>query len=232
MTAVTSETRLVGSGLALLPRVNLLPPEIEERKRLKQIQVGLGAAVAASVGVVGLLFMGASSSVASAQEDLDAATARGTQLRAEAATYANVTAVYAQAAAAQALLTQAMGEEVRFSRYMNDLSLTVPDNVWVKNVTFAQTGAGAPAAGAAPAAAAPAAGEPAIGTVTFTGVGFSHDDVAVWLESLAGQKGYANPDFSNSTEALLGTRKVVNFTSTVQLTSSALSGRFTKPLGG
>lgn len=222
MTAVTTETRLVGSGLALLPRVNLLPPEIEERKKLKQIQVGLGAAVAASVGVVGLLLLSASSSVSSAQSDLDAATARNGQLKAEAATYANVTQVYAQAAAAQALLTQAMGEEVRYSRFMNDLSLTVPDNVWVKGLSFTQA--------ATPAAVGSA--EPGIGTVTFTGVGFSHDDVAVWLESLANQKGYTNPDFTSSTAALLGKRPVVNFTSTVQMTSAALSGRFTKPLGG
>jgi Tfp pilus assembly protein PilN len=222
MTAVTQETRLVGTGLALLPRVNLLPPEIEERKKLKQIQVGLGAAVLASVGVVGVLLMAANGSLSSANEELATATTQNTQLKAEAATYANVTAVYAQAAAAQALLTQAMGEEVRYSRFMNDLSLTVPDNVWVKSVTFAQA--------AAPAAVG--ATEPGIGTVSFTGIGFSHDDVAVWLESLANQKGYANPDFTNSTEALIGTRKSVNFTSTVQLTPAALSGRYTKPLGG
>ena len=57
--------------------------------------------------------------------------------------------------------------------------------------------------------------EPGIGTVTFSGVGFNHDDVAVWLESLAKQKGYANPYFSTSTEALIGTRTTVNFASTV-----------------
>lgn len=222
MTAVTQETRLVGTGLALLPRVNLLPPEIEERKKLKQIQVGLGAAVLASVAVVGVLVMAANSSLNSANEELATATTQNTQLKAEAATYANVTAVYAQAAAAQALLTQAMGEEVRYSRFMNDLSLTVPDNVWVKSVSFAQAAAPAPAG----------ATEPGIGTVTFNGVGFSHDDVAVWLESLAGQKGYANPDFTNSTETLIGTRKTVTFTSTVQMTAAALSGRYTKPLGG
>ena len=222
MTAVTQETRLVGTGLALLPRVNLLPPEIEERKKLKQIQVGLGAAVLASVGVVGVLLMAANGSLSSANEELATATAQNTQLKSEAATYANVTAVYAQAAAAQALLTQAMGEEVRYSRFMNDLSLTVPDNVWVKSVSFAQA--------AAPAAAGST--EPGIGTVTFNGVGFSHDDVAVWLESLATQKGYTNPDFTNSTETLIGTRKTVTFTSTVQMTAAALSGRYTKPLGG
>ncbi len=120
------------------------------------------------------------------------------------------------------MLTQAMGEEVRWSRFMNDLSLTVPDNVWVKNVAFTQ------------APRRPAAGRSRARDrhVTFTGVGFAHDDVAVWLEALAKQKGFANPYFANSTEALLGSRKTVNFTSTATLTSAALSGRYTAPAGG
>ena len=212
----------VGTGHAVLPKVNLLPPEIGEAVRFRRIQMGLGGGLLATLGVVSLLYVGAVSSVGEAETELAASTATGTQLQAENAKYADVTAVYAAAAAAEAMLTQAMGEEVRFSQYMNDLSLTVPENVWVQNVTFAQ------------AAVPPALGstEPGIGTVTFTGVGFSHDDVAVWLESLAKQKGYKDPYFSSSTEALIGTRKTVNFTSTVTMTPEALSGAYTAPAGG
>ena len=205
-----------------LPRVNLLPPEIAETRRFRRIQMGLGAAVVGAIGITALLYVAASSSANKAQEDLDAATAQHASLQAETAKYNDVTAVYQRAAAAQAMLTQAMGEEVRYSQLLNDLSLSVPEKVWLKNVSFAQT---PPAPGAAGAV-------PAIGTVTFSGIGFSHDDVAVWLESLASEKGYANPYFSNSTEALLGTRKTVNFTSTVSLTAAAYSGRYTKPAGG
>jgi Tfp pilus assembly protein PilN len=171
----------------------------------------------------------ATGSVSTAQSSLDTATAQHASLQAETAKYSQVTAIYGQAAAAQAMLTQAMGEEVRYSQFMNDLTLTVPESVWLKNLTFTQAGSGA-----APAASAPAAAvsTPGIGTVTFTGIGFSHDDVAVWLESLASQKGYADPYFTNSTEALLGTRKIVNFTSTATLTPAAYSGRYTKPAGG
>jgi Tfp pilus assembly protein PilN len=217
-------------SLGSLPRVNLLPPEIAETRRFRRIQVGLGGAVLGAVGIVALLYVAASSSVSSAQGELDTANAQRATLQAETAKYRDVTAVYARAAAAQAMLTQAMGEEVRYSRFLNDLSLSVPENVWLKNVSFAQTSGTAPAA--APAAAAPVIGTPGIGSVTFTGVGYSHDDVAVWLESLATQKGYANPYFTSSTEALLGSRKTVNFTSTATLTPAALSGRYTKPAGG
>jgi Tfp pilus assembly protein PilN len=215
-------------SLDSLPRVNLLPPEIAETARVRRVQVGLGGALLGAVGIVALLYVGATSNVSKAQEGLDTATAQHSKVMAETAKYSGVTDVYNQASAAQAMLTQAMGEEVRFSQFLNDLSLTIPESVWLSNVTFQQgAGAGAPVATSAAVAASPG-----IGTVTFTGIGFSHDDVAVWLESLAGQKGYVNPYFSNSTEALLGKRKTVNFTSTATLTDAAYSGRYTKPIGG
>ncbi|MCW2678954.1 MAG: Fimbrial assembly family protein [Frankiales bacterium] len=212
----------VGTGVVVLPKVNLLPPEIAETARFRRIQMGLAGGVLAAVGVVTLLYVGASSNVSEANTELEAATATGSQLQAESAKYQDVTAVYANAAAAEAMLTQAMGEEVRYSQFLNDLSFTVPENVWVTNVSFAQS-AVAPVLGST---------EPGIGSVTFSGVGFKHDDVAVWLESLARQKGYANPYFSSSTEALVGTRKTVNFTSTVTMTPDALSKRYTAPAGG
>lgn len=212
----------VGTGLVALPKVNLLPPEIAEAARFRKVQAGLAGGVLAAVGVVAMLYVGASGSLSEANSELETSQATGTQLQAETAKYRDVTAVYAQAAAAEAMLTSAMGEEVRYSQFLNDLSLTVPENVWIKDVVFAQ----------APVTPGVGATEPGIGTVTFSGVGFKHDDVAVWLESLAKQKGYANPYFSNSTEALVGTRTTVNFSSTVTLTSDALSKRYTAPAGG
>jgi len=211
-----------GTGLPVLPRVNLLPPEIAETARFRRITYGLGGGLLGALGIVALLYVGAVAAVNDANTELETATATGASLRVETAKYADVEAVYARAAAAQAMLTSAMGEEVRYSQFMNDLSLTVPANVWVKNVTFAQ----------APVPAALGSTVPGIGTVTFTGVGFKHDDVAVWLESLAKQKGYVNPYFTNSTKALLGNRDTVNFTSTVTMTADALSGRYTTPQGG
>ena len=222
-TKTRDDEQIVSPGLVTLPRVNLLPPEIAERVRLRRIQGGLGAGVLAAAGVVALLFVLAGNSVDAANEELTVAQAEQSRLQAESAKYADVTAVYAQAAAAQAMLTEAMGQEVRYSRFLSDLSLTVPENVWIKSLTFSQAAAPAAAVGVA---------EPGIGTVTVSGVGFSHDDVAVWLESLAGQQGYVNPYFSSSTEALIGPRTVVNFESTATLTADALSGEYTTPAGG
>jgi Tfp pilus assembly protein PilN len=221
-TVRTDVEQLAGSGLATLPRVNLLPPEIAEQRRFRRIQYGLGAGVLAAVGLVATGFVLATGSVSAAGEELALANAENARLQAETAKYADVTAVYAQAAAAQAMLTEAMGQEVKYSGFLSALSLSIPDNVWVTSVAFSQS---------APPAAVGSA-EPGVGTLTVSGKGFSHEDVALWLESLAGQETYSNPYFSTSTEVLIGARKAVEFTSTAVLTQKALSGDYTEPAGG
>jgi Tfp pilus assembly protein PilN len=234
VTIISSEQRL-GMTKAQMPRVNLIPPEIAERALFRKVQIGLGVGVAAAVGVVGLLTLSAAHGVSSAQASLDQATQQSTKLTAQKATFNNVTAIRAAADAAQAQLTTAMGQEVRYSQLMHDLSLSVPSAVWLKGMTFTQAvpAAQTTAAVGTAGAAAPVAAPTSIGTVTFTGVGFDHNDLALWLESLSGLKAYSDPYFSSSTEALLNnSRKVVNFSSTANLTPAALSGRYTKPLGG
>jgi Tfp pilus assembly protein PilN len=218
---MTQDTSILRSGLATLPRVNLLPPEIAEGRKLRQIQMGLGMAVLGAIGVVGLLYVSASHSVSTAQTRLDASKQTGTQLTAETAKYRDITAIYDRANAAQAMLGQAMGDEIRFSQLLNDMSLSVPDNVWITSLTYSS--------GAQAATAQVGSTAVMVGSLSVSGVAFSHDDVAVWLESLAGQKtNYANPYFSNSTEAKIGSRPVVNFASTAGVTDKALSHRYDK----
>lgn len=232
----------VASGHVVLPRVNLLPPEIAEQARFRRVQGGLGVTLVLALGAVGVLYAGASGSASDAQTRLDSASAERAGLVSQTAKYRDVTSVYARRAAGQQMLVQAMGAEVRYSRYLNDLTVTIPDGVWITNATFTQAADGAGAAAATAGAAAPAASAAttagtastaatAIGTVTLTGVAYEHDDVATWLESLGRQKGYATASLSSSAEVLLGTRKVVNWSMTVTLTTDALSRRYTKAGG-
>lgn len=227
MTVLTAEPTVVEAlrlQPKLLPRVNLLPPEITERVRLRRIQMVLAAGLVATVGIIGLLHASAAAGRTNASEELELVTARNTALQVEARDLSHVNVVYDQAAAAQELLTSAMREEVRFSQFIDGLSRSVPEHVWLKNITFTQHAAGATAT-AAPGAT------PGIGTVTFTGVGFRHEDVAAWLESLTTQKGFTDPYVTDSTAGRIGSRSIVSFTSTATLTSDALSGRYTDEAG-
>lgn len=224
---MTVTTFATSTSTATLPRVNLLPPEIAEERVIRRVKLGLAAGVAASAAVVALLYTAAHASVGSAKTDLADATAQRDSLQTQVSKLSGVTQTYAEVAARQAMLSQIMGDEIQWSSYLNDLSLRMPENVWLVSASVTQT------AGAA-APAAPAAGavfDPGVATITFSGVAMSHDDVAVWLESLAKQRGFANPYFTISTVADLYGKKVVNFQSTVTVTPVAYSGRYTKPAG-
>lgn len=231
MTVLTSESTLL-STTARLPRVNLLPPEIAEAKKAKRIQGALGLAGLASLALVGGLYLMANQSLSSAETDLASAQAQKAQLQSQKAQYAGVTATIAAANAAQAQLVTAMVDEVRYSQLLNDLSLAVPSTVWLKSLAFAQAAAVPGALPATPAVAGVAAATP-VGTLTVSGTGFQHDDVALWLEALSKlTKTYANPYFTNSTEALIGSRPTVNFQANALVLSTARSGRYTTPAGG
>ena len=232
--ATTTETHLVGGGLALLPRVNLLPPEIAELRTFRQLQAGLGGAVAAALVILGFLVVAAGNGVSDANEELASAQSENVTLKRQTTQYANVNAIYAAAAASEAQLSTAMGDEVRFSQMMNDFSLAIPSTVWVTSLAMTTSAPAAPAAPTAPVApGAPVVPSTSgIGILTAAGVGFSHNDVAVWLEAIAGLKAFSNPYFATSTEGKIGGRTIVNFSSTATINSTALSGRYTKPVGG
>jgi len=223
---------LTATRLGTLPRVNLLPPEIGERRRLKKVQTGLGAGVAAAVVVVGALTLLAMAQVNSAQEDLDAKKARGAQLQSQQAQYAEVPLVFAQVEAASAQLGQAMRKEVRWSYFLNDLSLNVPGKVWLTSMTVTQDVDGAVAATANPTV--PGGGTyltPGLGTVTFQGKGYAHNDVAAWLNALTRQNGLTQPYFTSSAQEEIGNESAVAFTSQATITEDALSGRYTQKAG-
>ena len=207
-----------------LPRVNLLPPEIVEASRLRSVQLGMGAAVVAALVVVGGLWVVADLQAQSEQEKLDAATATQSSVSRQVNVLAPVQAVYAQVDQRRQLLETALGGDVEWSQYLTDLSLTVPDNVWLNSMSVAPQTAATGTTGTAGTA-------DQIATITFSGTAMQHDDVAVWLESLAKQKGYTSAYFNSSTEKEVGTTKVVDFTSTVVVTREALSGRYLQNAG-
>ena len=200
-----------------MPSVNLMPTEIAEAAKFRRFQFAMGAAVVAAVAIVGVLYVSGRSGVSSAQSELDSANAAHAQAQSQLTSLSSVSAVYAQVAAKQAMLQQAMGQEIDWSTYLSDLSLRIPDNVWLTTMTATETGATATGTG--------------LGNITFGGVAFSHDDVATWLDVLAKEKGFTDVYFSNSTRGVIGTKPVVNYTSSVSLTDDAKSGRYTQPAG-
>ncbi len=229
MTAATGVTAKVAvhSAFADLPRVNLLPPEIQQGRKFRRVQGGLAAVVVAAVAAVAVAYLFAASSASKADQQLRAATAAQTQMQARVAAYKGVTDTYARAAAVEAMLTTAMGKEVRYSQLMNTLSTSMPANVWVTTAAFSEGAAAAGAATPAATAAATAATASGIGTLTLSGHAFSYADVATWLESIAVMHGLSTPPVQSVTEELIGTHRAVAWSTSVVVGPAALSGRYT-----
>jgi Tfp pilus assembly protein PilN len=213
------------AGLAVMPRVNLMPPEIAEAARFRRLQFAMGGAVLAAVVIVGALYTQAKHSVTAAQSQVDAAQSQQTVLQSKLTSLDSVKQTLADVQAKRGLLQQAMGSEIRWSYMLNDLSFRIPNNVWLTGITASET------AGSTAAATPAGATGSDIGNISFSGVAFKHDDVATWLDALAKEKGFSQPSFSSSSEAAIGTRSVVNFGSSVNLDNSALSNRYVQKAG-
>lgn len=215
---------------AVAPRVNLLPPEIAEKNTLRRAQVAMVGAGLAAVAVVGVMYVQAGAKVSSARSARDAAVAKSADLNKQLRDLQHVRDTYAQVDAANKTLATAMHFDVHWSTYLQDLTLTIPENVWLEQMTVKMNGA---------ATGTTTSGDQVLdqglGTVTFRGKGLSHDDVASWLESLVKEKGYSNPYFTQSqlddpNAASAGSVTTVSFNSTVNLTEKALSNTYAKGL--
>ena len=224
-------TTLTVGRVTELPRVNLLPPEVAQASQFRRLQVMLGVIVLGALAAIAASYVFVSGQVTSAQAALDDAQAQNAALTAEAAQYADVPRVQAELAKAQLDLTRAMSPEVRWSFYLNDLSLTIPNNVRLTDMVIVQPVPTNPLA--TDLQITSPMGTPGIATINFEGNAASYDAVASWLRSLAKQKGYSDPTLTTVADATVSGQvgKVYTFSSSVTVTDKAYSGRYTSTAG-
>jgi len=221
-------------------RVNLLPAEIEQARRLRSTQRALAGGL---LGVVAFLGAGYGYEVHArhgAEQELAAAKEQTTVLQREQDKYADVPRTVAAIDAAETARQTAMASDVDWSRNLTDFSLTMPEDVWFSNLTLSVRSGTAAAAGAAastPATsgaasgAASAANASGIGSVTVEGNARRHQDVATWLDTLGRRPGMTSPYFTSAQKERLGTKTIVKFSSTATLTADALSHRYDRKQG-
>jgi Tfp pilus assembly protein PilN len=208
-------------------RVDLLPEEVVRARRLKATQHRLGAGLLALAAVLAGGVWWATSSTAQAAEELAAAEARTATLQAREAEFAEVPRVLSEVQGARDAQTLAMAGDVLWHRFLDDLALTYPSEVWLTNLTVTVAGpGGASAAVTTPATTGATTGVAALGTLDVTGRAFEHSDVAAWMDVLDGTPGYADATLSSSKRTAVGDRPVVDFSTRAGVTSDALSRRF------
>ncbi len=164
---------------ARLPRVNLLPQEINEANKARQVKLGLVAAVVVSAVGMGYLTMTAGSQVTTAQTSYDAAQTKTQALQAEQSKHAGITSLKAQVTQREMLLSTAMADNVRWAGFLNDVRIAIPRGVrfqtWAVTVTPPTAQSGQPLT---------AFGSGGVATWQITGQGKSYEDVAKLIESL------------------------------------------------
>ncbi len=220
-----STTTPTGVRTATLPRVNLLPSEIREGARLRNLQAVMALTVVLALVLVGAMTFLASNDVNDAQDGLSAVQTRGAALQAQVAQYASVPQEYALVSAANAQLQQAMSQEVRYSFILNDLSLRMPAGVWLTNLSVSQPVD-------TPSSTLGAWGSSELATIKASGIAINLNDVAGWLDTLARSGDYTDPWVGNASVSTSGgTSGQWSFDSTVGLTAKALSNRYMQKAG-
>jgi len=213
--------------LTTLPRVNLLPPEIGERKRLQQVQAVVVLCLVLAVAGVAYFYIQGRHDVATAKQQLAAETTKNAQLTQQVATADDgVTAATAQLTAKTAMLAQATNTSIDWAGYLADLS-TLPEGTWLTSLSLTSS--------LSPGSVADVKSAPAtVGSISVQGVSlqWSTDtaqqkvelaNFADWLDGWQAVGGTENVWFSNAATGFIDDTGVVNFQGTVDLTSGALA---------
>ncbi|HEX9712547.1 MAG TPA: PilN domain-containing protein [Actinomycetota bacterium] len=188
-------------------RINLLPPDLAHRRRIRQIGAAIGAAGLALVAVLALVYVVQEVRLRGERSRLEEQEDRNATISSEIASLREFGELGQQLDRRIDLINDLAADEVRWSVVLADVSLVIPPDVWLTQFSGAIAG-----------------GEDAttLGSVDMGGTGFAHVDVATWLTRLERVDAFAFPYLSLSQRAQLGQVSIVNFSSSVQLSTEAL----------
>lgn len=211
------------SALVALARVNLMPNSYARRAAVRRAKIAAVAALVGALLVASLLFLVSWQKATSAQERLDQATFERTLLQSEASRYSGVPRVFEAVNGAQGQLVVAMGNEVRWSFFLNDLALTMPAGVSLDSLDATVIGPGQPTETTSDGQVGSK-----VGNLSVSAKALTFNRVANWLDSLAKMDTVADPYVSGLAAGDEEGTKIVTFSSTADITTETLSGRYTQ----
>lgn len=193
-------------------QINLLPPEIAQRRRAREITLLIGAAGLALVALLILVFLVQTARVAGERGKLEDVRRQNAALTRRVAGLQAFAEQQQRLQTKEQLLAQLTQNEVRWSVLLNDVSLVIPSEVWLTNFSGSVT----TQVGSQVQTDVP------LGTITMGGRTFTHLDVAKWLSRLVRVQEFAFPYLTLSSKSGEGGTEIVTFNSTVELSSRAL----------
>ena len=190
--------------------VNLLPRDDKRKKtRAEQIPVAIGVGLFVLVTLaLSLTFLMASSTVKDRQAELEAAEF---QLRGLPAPPAPPSPIEAGLENEQkqrvSAVTSALSRRVAWDRVLRELSLVLPEDVWLTSLS-----AKSPSSPASAAPAPPTAPGAAPTGFVVNGYTYGHDSVARLLSRLSVLPDLHNVQLQKSSLSKFGTQRIVQFT--------------------
>src|SRR5690242_2090351 len=207
-----------------MTQVNLLPTGVREKQKTRRVTVAAVAGVAAVVMAMLLVYVLQVGRLASANRQLTAQESINRDFRNKISALQPFADLKANVTNRQALVAQLTQGEVLWSGVLHDLSMVVPDQMWLTGMSgaLAQAGAtGAPGAPTSPSSSAGLTNGSLVGSIQYQGYAFDHPTVALWLIRLQEVHGWANAWISSATRTDFNGHSVVQFVSTVDLTTDA-----------
>lgn len=202
------------------PRVDLLPPIVEARRKQNAtlrllMLVLIGIALIAVVASLAVSLVAAGAEQRLADERL-----RTTQLQQEQAKYTEVMQVKAQLAAYESAEMAALFSEADWARIMRELDAAMPEGVEITSESVIVKGVGGDAA-AAPAEGSVALDAPGVIEIAFAAKAPSFDSPTPLLNALQNLTGYVSADVSAVSN---GGEDGYSITGSVRLGAAALGG--------
>lgn len=206
-------------------RINLLPPEVEQKRRVRRQSGFLALGFVVFLVLLGAIWFVRQSTLNQERETLAALQAQEQELQTKVDALQEFAQLEQTVTQKRATLAAAMVNDVAWSRLLVELSMVIPGDSWL--TAFSGTaGSQTPAPGGT--APVPGAVATNLGTLTFTAVTFDFPGVAKWITRLQQEMGKSlqNVWVPTAAKAELGGRDVVNYSSTAELSPGAASGRY------
>lgn len=196
-----------------MPQINLLPPEIRSQQRARRLLLaGAGAAGVILVFLLGV-YLVQQNTINREEERLAVLEAERSRLQAEVQALEHFGQLQASVERRRNTLGTALYADVAWSSFLNDLSLIMPDDSWLVNVSLNSARSEAPTE------------EESYGTAAFQGFVFDFPGLAGWLTRLEQVDGLVFVYLTTGSRQELHGEEVISFGANAHVVEDLLSGR-------
>jgi Tfp pilus assembly protein PilN len=205
--------------------INLLPQEVKQRQRTRRSTVLVAVAGGAVVAVLVALWFLQGVHLSDTESKLAEQQQTNARLQGEISKLHRFEEIRNDLENRRTLLRQTLAGTVEWSGILHDLSLVVPDRMWLTQMSGQLNSASTPTAPAVPGSPTTGTGTgtgPAlVGTIQFQGDALDKKTVALWLTKLETVRGWVNAWLSQAQEQDMNGTTVVSVNSSVDLTKRA-----------